>query len=186
MPVTSYGTESAETIDAPAGDMPVTSYGTESAEPAPSADKASIDAGGVEDSTYGSYDTFGTYEIDTTEADAADEGILIERGRVEDEDEAPGTELESLGADAVDSTRIVDTQKFEYSSSGREEAELVVTREPAAPEAPVTPEAPAAPAVEPQDYGGYKRTCSARSTRYSRSPCRSCRRTPGLYQLRGM
>lgn len=146
----SFAAETAETSDA--ADISVNSYGTESAETPPSADNASIDAGGVEDSTYGSYDTFGTYEIDTTEADAADERILIERGKVEDEDEAPGTEIEILGVDAADGTGIVDTQKFEYTSSGREEAEPLVTREPAAPEAPVTPEAPAAPAVEPQDY----------------------------------
>jgi hypothetical protein len=143
-----FAAETAEPTDA--DDISVDSYGTESAETPPGADNAGIDAGGVEDSTYGSYDTFGTYEIDTTEVEAADEGILIERGRVEDE--APGTEMESLGADAVDGTEIVDTQKFEYESSGREEAEPVVTREPAAPAAPVTPEAPAPPALEPQDY----------------------------------
>ena len=148
MPPGSNGTESAETIDAPAADMPFTSYGTESPEPAPSADNDSIDADGVEDSTYGSYDTFGTYEIDTTEVEVGDEGILIERGRVEDEEAASGTEMESLGADADDGTEVVDTQKFEYTSSGRE-AEPVVTREPTASEAPFTPEAPV---VEPQDY----------------------------------
>jgi hypothetical protein len=152
-PPVSNGTYSAETIEAPAADIPLTSDGTESAEPLPTADKASNDAGGVEDSTYGSYDTFGTYEIDTTEADeteaadAADESILIERGKVEDE--APGTGLESLSAGAADGKEIVDTQKFEYTSSGREEAEPVVTIEPTMPEAPVTPEAPA---VESQDY----------------------------------
>lgn len=131
-------------------DIRVGSYGTESEEVPPSADNASIDAGGEEDSTYGSYDTLGTYEIDTTEADAAEEGILIERGKVEDE--APPTEMESPGTDAADGTGIVDTQKFEYTSSGGEEEEPLFAREPAAPEAPVTPQAPAAPAPEPQDY----------------------------------
>ena len=152
-----FAAESGEAAgSADAADISVGSYGTESAEPPPSADKAGIDAGEVEDSTYGSYDTLGTYEIDTTEADAAEEGMLIERGKAEDE--APPTEMESLGADADEGTRIVDTQKFEYTSSGEEEAEPLVTGEPAAPEAPVipeapvTPKAPAAPAVESQDY----------------------------------
>jgi hypothetical protein len=135
---------------ADAADISVGSNGTERAESPASADNASIDAGGVEDSTYGSYDTIGTYEIDTTEADTADEGILIERGKADDE--APRTEMESFGTDTPDSTVIMDTKKFEYTSSGREEEEPLVAREPAAPEAPVTPKAPAAPALESQDY----------------------------------
>jgi hypothetical protein len=151
MPSSSFAAESGETAEPPdTADIRVGSTGTEGAEPVPSTDNASVDAEGVKNVTYGGYDTFGTYEIDTTEADAADEEILIERGKIEDE--APRTEMESLGADAADDTRIVDTQKFEYTSSGETEAEPMVTAEPAAPEAPVTPEAPAAPAPEPQDY----------------------------------
>jgi hypothetical protein len=150
LPLGPEGKESAETIDAHAADMPFTSHGTESAESATTVDNAGVEAGGVEDSTYGSYDTIGTYEIDTTEADAADEGILIERSKVEDEE--PVTKMESLGDDAAYGKEIVDTQKFETTSSGREEVEQVISREPVTPEAPVTTLAPAAPAPEPQDY----------------------------------
>lgn len=151
IPSSPYAAEPGETPGpTDAADISVGSMGTESAEAPPSPDKASIDAGGVEDSTYGSYDTMGTYEIDTTEAEAADEEILIERGKIEDE--APPTEMESPGADSADATRIVDTQKFGYTSSAEEEAELLVTREAAAPGVSVTPEVPAAPAVESQDY----------------------------------
>ncbi len=147
-PIAAETGEAAGSDDA--ADIRIGSYGSESEEVPTSADNASIDTGGEEDSTYGSYDTLGTYEIDTTEADAAEEGILIERGKVEDE--APRTEMESLGADAADGKGIVDTQKFEYTSSGGEEEEPLFAREQAAPEAPVTPQAPGAPALEPQDY----------------------------------
>lgn len=148
---TPYGAETGEASEpADAADISDSSFGTESVEPPPSADKVGIDVGGAEDSTYGSYDTLGTYEIDTTEADAADEEILIERGKVENEESL--TEMEGLGADAADGKRIIDTQKFEYTSSGGEEVEPLVIGEPAAGEAPVTPETPAAPAVELQDY----------------------------------
>lgn len=142
-PFTAEAGEAAEPADA--ADISIGSNGTETAETLPGPDNASVDAGGVEDSTYGSYDTLGTYEIDTTEADAADEEILVERGRAEDE--AQETELESLDVD--DSrTRIMDTKNFEYESSRREEAEPIFTKKPTAPEAPAAP----APALEDQDY----------------------------------
>jgi hypothetical protein len=141
--------ETAEPTDA-AG-IRADTYGTESAAPPPGAAKPGIGAGRGEDSTYGSYDTFGTYEIDTTEAEAGDEEILIERGKFEDEDAALGTKMESLGAaaDADEETGIVDTQKFEYESPGEEEEEPLFKREPAIPEAAVKPKTPV---MEPQDY----------------------------------
>jgi len=140
--------EAAETDD---GDIRVgsDSYDSESAGPLPGADRAGIDAGSVEDSTYGSFDTMGTYEIDTTSAEASDEEILIEKGDFADEDEALGTKMESLGSDAAAGKRIVDTRKFEYESSEEEEEEPLFPRKPMAAEAPVKP---MAPAPEPQDY----------------------------------
>jgi hypothetical protein len=132
-----------------ADEIGIGSYGTESAEVPPGADNAGIEAGGVENSTYGGYDSVGTYEIDTTAAEAGDEEILVERDKFTVEDEAPAAEMESLVTDAAEGTAIVDTQKFEYASPGGEEAELLFTREDAVPEAPVIP---GPPAVEPQDY----------------------------------
>jgi hypothetical protein len=139
--------ETAEPTDA--ADISADTIGTESAEPPPGADKTGIGTGRGEDSTYGSYDTIGTYEIDTTEAEAGDEEILIERGKFEDEDAALGTKMESLGVDADEETGIVDTQKFEYESSEEEEEEPLFKREPAIPEAAVKPKTPV---MEPQDY----------------------------------
>jgi hypothetical protein len=132
-----------------ADDTGIGSYGTESAEAPSGTDNADIDVSGIENSTYSGYDRVGTYEIDTTEAEAADKEILVERDKFTVEDEAPTAEMERLPTDAAAGKRIVDTQKFEYTSPGSEEAEILLTREDAVPEAPVIP---GPPAVEPQDY----------------------------------
>ncbi len=132
-----------------ADDIGIGSYGTENAEAPSGTDNAHIDVSGIENSTYSGYDRVGTYEIDTTEAEAGNEEILIEKDKFIGEDEAPTAEMENLVIDTADGRGKVDTQKFEYASPGSEEAELLLTREDAVPEAPVIP---GPPAVEPQDY----------------------------------
>ncbi len=145
-----FTVKKGETAGAPdAAGIRAGSYGTESAGPPAGAAKARIDAGKADDSTYGSYDTFGTYEIDTTGAEAGDEEILIEKSKFADEDEALETKMESLDAAADEGRGVVDTQKFEYESSVEEEAEPLVTRKATEHEASLKPKTPD---LEPQDY----------------------------------
>lgn len=151
-------TGSAETIDASAADISFPSNGAQSAEPI-----ETPGAGEIEDSTYGTYDTFGTYEIDTTAADEAAESADVSQ-QIEKEIAEKGTAGTGIGSETLedsavsDPMKVVDTQKFEYTPDKQEEEPMVPAVEstepalPVEPAAPVFPEPTVTPGVQPQDY----------------------------------
>jgi hypothetical protein len=142
--INSDGTGNAETVDIRATDISSDSL---------EIGKKEADKAGGDKNTFGSYDTLGTYEIDTTAADEAEEAYEdLSIDKDEAEKEILGAELETLNADEIDSTtKVVDTQKFEYLSTEEEEPSELTT-EPAVSETVVIPQKPTVPSAPPQDY----------------------------------
>jgi hypothetical protein len=92
----------------------------------------------IEDSTYNAFDTYGTYEIDTTSAEESvntvDEEISFERQKVEDEAQTADQEVKAdVLADSDDATEVMDTKKYEYTLHKGETAAAASPAVPAAP-----------------------------------------------------